>query len=216
MSLNEKVKLAFRLILIIGVSVGLYIKTGLYDGNFKVYTLIYFTNLSNIFVLIVFLIMVLCTAASRNNKFLRIKGSVMMSIILTGIVYNFVLLPSGFEMAGGSDTDKIGSLLLHLFSPLMTVLDWIINDKKGVFNKKDPIMWAYIPLLYFVFTVIQANLGGFIPNQISKYPYEFIAVDLLGWSKVMSNIAIISIVFILMGYGIFVIDRLIAKLRSEK
>lgn len=202
----------FRIILALLCATGLFIKTGMYQWDFRPYTLIYFTNLSNIYVLSMMVYTIFCKKGQDQKPvFLRLKGSMMLAIFLTGIVYHFILLPSGFSSGNLSLAQRIGSVLLHYVTPILVFADWIFCDNKGVYEKYDPILWLLVPAYYFLFTVIQAQLGGFLPNSNSRYPYHFIAVDLFGWGFVFVNILSMGIFFLVLGYTLLWADKFIYK-----
>lgn len=210
MAINRKK--VFRIILALLCATGLFIKTGIYQWDFCPYTLIYFTNLSNIYVLGVMAYTIFCKKGQEQKPmFLRLKGSMMLAIFMTGLVYHFILLPSGFSSGNLSLAQKIGNVLLHYVTPVLVFADWLFWDKKGVYEKYDPILWLLIPAYYFLFTVIRAQLGGPLPNSASGYPYHFIAADLFGWGFVFVNILSIGIFFLVMGYILLGTDKLIDK-----
>lgn len=203
----EIYKKAYRLVIILVCMIGLMIKTGLYQGVFKEYTLIYYTNLSNALVMVTFMIAVFGRGMQYKHWFIRLKGGVMQAIMMTGIIYHFILLPNYPDFWGISWVDSLGNILLHYISPILVVLDWILWDKKGVFLRKDSFFWILIPYSYFFGTVIQVAMGNIIPNQKSKYPYDFIAIDIHGWEYVIKNVLIISVFYVLASFLLIAVDK---------
>lgn len=187
---------------------GLFVKTGIVYGEFKTYSLIYFTNLSNIYCLIVCVFQLLWSALADNANFIRIKGAAMICMIITGLVFVFLLNPGGFKMGGSTGIEYLASILLHYVAPLLIFAEWLLFEKKGVFSLWEPIIWVAIPIVYWGLTVFVAKKGAFIPNQNTRYPYNFIAVDLYGWSAVIRNVVIMAVCFILLGYAVVALDRL--------
>ena len=133
-----------------------------------------------------------------------------MCIIVTGMVYHF-MLAGKFEMQG---TLWLSNTLLHYVVPIMTFLDWILFDKKGDYKKYSPLLWIILPVLYFIYINIRVEAGGILGPYGSKYPYYFMDIDVLGIEKVLIINMIMVLFFIILGYIIVFLDRLLAKLNT--
>lgn len=179
---NRILAVIFRIILLIICLIGIFIKLDLIHGQVKLYMLIYYTIQSNILVFIVFLYITIKTLDDIKTDGINgvsmpmpyFKGAVTMAIIVTGVIYHFLLMPTHFTMGGISPLDFVGNIILHYIVPIMVFLDWIIFDKKNSYRLFDPLIWLCIPFIYFIFVLIQAQFGFFIPNQNTPYPYPFI------------------------------------------
>lgn len=132
-----------------------------------------------------------------------------MSITVTFLIYHF-LLSGGYE----NRADIIRSTILHYIVPIMTIVDYILFDKKGIYKNIDPIIWLIIPLIYFLFIFIRAKLGSELSNG-SYYPYFFIDINKYGIKTVLKNALFITIAFTILGYIELFIDRLILKLSKK-
>lgn len=178
-----------RLTIIFFCLFGLCLKTGIFEGRIKLYTMIYFTIQSNLLVLITYTVSLALNIYRNNKIFNMIYGLMLTNIILTCIVYFGVLIPSGFSMYGELPYfDLTGNLILHLVIPVLVLADFLIgNNKNSILSFRLIPIGDFCLILYFLFLIIQAKLGGFIPNQSTKYPYSFIAVDMLGWKKAVEN-----------------------------
>ena len=203
----------YCLLVIICAFLGLGIKTDVFSGGLKLYTLIYFTNQSNLLVILVYSIMLLF----KNSRLIDfIYGLALINIIITCAVYFAVLMPDGFYMLGAiSKWDYIGNLLLHLAVPVLVFIDFILGiSGRKYFRYVYSVIWSFYLYIYFAFLVIQAYLGGFIPNQNTKYPYNFIAVDLIGWSMAFKNGILLAAVYILLSYSIIYINDLLNRYKA--
>lgn len=190
---------------------GLSIKTGILGDGFKGYTLIYFTNQSNILVLVIYLLQTVFKFTRKNDMFNFLYGLALMNILTTFFVYVFILAPSSFNMYGADiNFDFLGSMILHFIVPLTVLVDFI-SDKNYSFKFSYVIFWLLFLLLYFIFLVIQAKIGGFIPNQNTKYPYNFVAVDLYGWKRVIINCGFIAIFYSIISAAIVAVSRIKKK-----
>lgn len=203
----------YCLLVIICAFLGLGIKTGVFSGGLKLYTLIYFTNQSNLLVILVYVIMLLF----KNSRLIDfIYGLALINIIITCAVYFAVLMPDGFYMLGAiSKWDYIGNLLLHLAVPVLVFIDFILGiSGRKYFRYVYCVIWSFYLYIYFAFLVIQAYLGGFIPNQNTKYPYNFIAIDLIGWNMAFKNGILLAAVYILLSYSIIYINDLLNRYKA--
>ena len=55
-----------------------------------------------------------------------------------------------------------------------------------------------------------SGFGG----TVSRYPYPFMDFDLLGTGKGILIIIVLSVIYIAMGYLLYVLDRLLGKKRK--
>lgn len=213
--------LLFKFVIVFVTFYGVLLNSG-YPKTFSPQMFLYYTILSNVLCLVYFFILLCKNIFERitNRRIneskvnMRIKGAVLMAIIVTMIIYWFVLLPAGFIMGEGST--MVANLIVHLIVPSMVILDWLLFDSKGKITKVDPVYWLIIPLSYYAFTV----LGHFFNVTYvdgRHYPYFFIDSDILGWSTVGINVVLLVFVFLFIGYIIYFIDKKLGgNLASDK
>ncbi|WP_297277470.1 Pr6Pr family membrane protein [uncultured Brachyspira sp.] len=201
------------LIIIIGtfaVFLGLF-----YNNNnfqFDIETLYYFTYQSNILVIIYFLIDIINIIKNKKTFYPRFKGAVTMSITVTFLVYHFLLSPTSGDLNG---LDYVRNLMVHYIAPIMTILDYIIFDIKGIYKIIDPLLWLLIPIIYFAFILIKAKIGKPFSDG-SYYPYFFVDIDKYGLKIVIRNVFFITLFFTVLGYIEYFIDKLLIKLGKNK
>ncbi len=159
----------------------------------------YFTILSNIFVAL-YSTYVLLKPNSRLGKYFsrpNVVAAITVYITVVGITYNTILRhlwnPHGLEM--------VGDELTHLIVPLLFLLYWLIFAPKDKLKWKDSFPWLIYPFVYFSWTLIFGALSGF-------YPYYFINVNELGYSKVLLNSGMLVIGFFLLSLLFIGIDKL--------
>lgn len=216
---NRKAALIFRVLLVIGCFTGLYLNSGLTQGVFSFKAFVYYTIMSNLVCMIYFLVLTVQTAFDLKNKGCygitalapRLKGAFTMMITATFLIYHFILAPRAFTMDTGYAFWSASNLLVHYFTPFMVILDWLLFGPRGSFRILDPLRWLVIPFIYLVFVVIRAQVGEPITLLGSRYPYFFIDFDALGIGGVLPWIGIIAIFFVVLGYLIFVVDRITYK-----
>ncbi|WP_242855844.1 Pr6Pr family membrane protein [Ruminiclostridium josui] len=131
-----------------------------------------------------------------------------MTISMTFIIYHFVLVPLYTSHDVNYSVLNWQNILVHYFVPIMTVLDWLLFDKKQNFRWFDPMLWISIPISYFIFLIVRARIGGMIAIVQSKYPYFFVDVDILGWINVLKYAGVFILGFLVLGYAIYLVDKI--------
>ncbi|MGU8655084.1 Pr6Pr family membrane protein [Clostridium perfringens] len=213
---NKLISVLYKLIIIIICSYGIFIEIGIFDGkvNFKIFN--YFTIWSNILVLLYLICSIVWIIkynnTKKNNTFLpSLKGAITLNIVITFLVYNFILTKSNFDMKIANSYNMfIANKIVHYIVPVMMILDYLLFDNKGEYKKIYPVYWISIPYIYLFYVFIMIKLGNDVGIN-SKYPYPFLNIELLGNSKVFISIIYFNIAFILLGYLIFILDKLFSK-----
>ena len=209
---HRNTALAYRCLILFACSVGLTLNLFIRSGQFDAESLIYYTNLSNLICWMYYILFVVQSIRYRNKNTItllpRLKGGLTLMIAITILVYHFVLAGGEFPLYTGVQFQRwLANTLLHYVTPAMIILDWILFDPKRVFHKIDPLLWVSLPLLYVLFTLVRAEIGGVIRGRDSRFPYFFLDIDVIGWSGLMKYVGIITIAFIAIGYVIVLLDR---------
>jgi hypothetical protein len=157
----------------------------------------FFTITTNVLVAIVFSCIVLDRGMLRADW---IVAGTTLSILLVGVV-NALLLWGLLELSGGS---ALVDRLLHVVTPACAPLFWIFFARKGGLAWRDPLLWAIYPLAYLVYAIARGVTTG-------KYAYPFLNVLTLGWSRTALNAFYIAVAFMVCGYAMVWIDRLIGS-----
>ena len=103
---------------------------------------------------------------------------------------------------------KVASIVFHVILPIMYVADWFLFYERGKVKAYMPLLSICVPIVYVVFIYIRAWILDFNPNAPYIYPYFFLNIDVLGVGGVVKWIIILSIVFIIVGYIIFGLDKI--------
>lgn len=207
---NKKLSIIYKVVLCVIAIISVILNIGFFTGKPIYRGLTMFTNLSNILCAIYFIIDIIYLIKNYNNKettFLpSLKGIAMMSITVTFLVAQFVLkMKISF-----SSSYEISFIGLHYIVPIMTILDWVLFDKKGQIKMYSPLLWCLAPYLYFVSAIMSAQYGsGF--GIDSKYPYPFMDIEKLGINRVYLTLMILTLIFILIGYIYYIIDKKLSK-----
>jgi hypothetical protein len=210
---NRIVALIYRCLIIAACSVGLVLNVFTRQGRFHPESLIYYTNLSNLICLLYFVLLVARMVISLKDGakgavtlFPRMKGAFTLMIAVTMLVYHFLLAGGMPQWYDGTNFQRwLANTLLHYTAPAMVILDWILFDPKRVFHRFDPLLWLLIPLLYAIFTLIRAEVGGEMANG-SRFPYFFLDVDAIGWGGMLGYVGVFAVVFAALGYIMLLLD----------
>ena len=195
-------------------------------GIFDDYTMfrwdfyVHFTNLSNFFCIGIMAAQLVQTAKKRGDSYITtaplLKFIGVLAILLTFVVFNTLL-------AGAPDRDpqlnwRIGSLLCHVFLPILFVGDWFLFRERGKVKWYYPIAAAGFPLAYMTFILIQAVILKFdtsilIPGSNTPliYPYFFVNLETQGVAGVAKWAALMFMAFMIVGFVFYGIDRILQR-----
>jgi hypothetical protein len=209
---NRLVSLIYKIVVAASSLIGTLVLMG-YSGSFNWGLFKFYTIQSNVLCSVFFAaaaahaVGVIKKSGTRGAATLapHFKGAVMIAITVTLLVYQLLLASTPFSMDGGG-VGGVGGLMVHLYTPLLVILDWVLFDEKGRFNVYDPPRWAVIPLCYVVFAMIAAPLG-LTYIQGSRYPYFFLDVDTIGAGGVALYVAGITVVFEILCYLVVGLDK---------
>lgn len=222
---NKYIVLFYRLLFLTVCGYGLYVHSGLPEGALNPKMLLYYTILSNL----VCFIYILCCFIKNIRQFKswdsdddiyvifpRTKGAITMCITITFLVYHFVLAPTIYTMYPTYNVFGLNDLIVHYFVPGMMILDWILFDKKNIFRKTEPILWLALPYAYLIFALVRGYFGGPIQSNGSKYPYFFLDIDVLGIGGVSLYVGGLTLLALILGYIILLIDKGLNKIKFTK
>ena len=170
--------------------------------------LLYYTVLSNLLVMIFtgYLLWKMRREGDhwQSSSLLRLKGGITKSIMITCVIYHFMLAPLT------KDFYRLENFLCHYIVPLWFLVDTIIFDKSRQYKWFDPIVWTVLPLLYMGFAI----LNGFVlkmdvPNaKDSPFPYFFLNANKYGWGFVFRWAAIIFVAYMVSGYLFYLVKNI--------
>lgn len=194
--MKEKISLIYKILIVVVSGIGLYL-------NFKLYSfktaILYFTNLSNIFVFVFYLvglILYFTKKLKKNDTYYIIKGMITMAITITMFVYQIILSGSMNAFVG----HEVENAFVHLIVPFLVIFDYIIFGKKGNLKKNYPFIWSFILVVYQLFVIIYSLWGGKFMGSSVPYPYMDISKN--GIWTVILNCVLVYVFFV--GYGTIV------------
>lgn len=179
----------------------------------------YYTNLSNIIVLIYQLCVLGSFLAPNSGFYFAVRSPVLQytianTITMTFLVYHFILFPAikkkkeamtDAEKSGGVITPN--NLCVHYIVPLASLLFWLLFGSKEL-----PFWcvfaWLAVPAGYSLYILLRAALGINIYEKDTPYPYFFIDRNLIGTKRFIQNIALSLAAFFVLGLITYGISRL--------
>ncbi|MBN8642715.1 MAG: Pr6Pr family membrane protein [Flavobacteriales bacterium] len=157
--------------------------TSVIEAVFRFFT--FFTILTNILVAIVFTALWL-KPKNKFSFFTRFNtiSATAVYIFVVGFVYNTVLRfiwePQGLQ--------RIVDEMLHLIIPIVFITYWMYNIKSNSIQWKSIFNWLMYPMIYLVVILIRGHFADY-------YPYPFVNVLELGYSKVILNSLLLTLFF---------------------
>ena len=160
-------------------------------------TIFYFTVQSNILVIIVLLILNIYDILKLQNKInsmpnfiYRLKYISVVGISLTFLIFGLILTPIiVFKTDYPFYVLSISSLSMHLIIPIISILDWFVND-----YLKNPRLPSFLipltfPLYYLGFamtcSVVGVKYKDFFNMDVDNHvPYFFLDYKKYGWFKI--------------------------------
>ena len=191
----------FSALIVVACLVGLTLHRDVYDNLPRRDFFCYYTNLSNLLVLIYFMFAapLLFRYPAMHKIIPLIEYSVVMSIMLTNIVFHGMILPAVRPLMPDIVPDRCARLLaannlfVHYIVPWLTFSYWLFcSPEKSRLTLAGSLLWMAFPLLYIGCMFLRAKRHPCIAGTRSRYPYPFLNVDALGVRHVTSTCLKIS------------------------
>lgn len=184
----------FKLILFIIITIALYLEIFI-NGVIIQGAFYYFTIQSNILVAFCLLIFI---PMNKNNRFkCLIRGSALLAIMLTGIIYNFVLYRIYLDW--GTVGYTFSRTVTHVVAPIGFIIDWLLFDKHNVMRWKDIFIWLTYPVAYCLLS-LYANF---------RYDYSiyFFLNMSNGYGNALKWLGILMGLLLIISFSLVALDR---------
>lgn len=196
---------------------GLFLGGCMKEPNHRKNLLSYYTNLSNIVVLI-FQALVLVSLFLPESEFYAAMQNgilhfcIMNVILVTFLVYHYILYPAiiikqealtDAEKEAGRRTPN--NICVHYIVPLCSVLYWLLFADKDI-PFLSTVIWLLIPTVYFIYILIRAVLKINIYGKNTPYPYFFIDKNLIGTKNFIKSVIGCFGVFYAVGFVTFLVS----------
>ena len=202
---------------------GLTMHKDFYAGIHRRDFFCFYTNLSNLLVLIYFALISPRLHASRRLHALVPHADffVMMSIMLTFCVFHLMLYPAirkAVRHAAPTREFRIAftdNLIIHYLVPWLVFAYWLLcSPQKALLSLADAFIWTIFPLSYLLCIFLRAKSGRRIEETDSPYPYPFLDKEVLGVRFVARTCLSLYGVCVLAGAAVVFLVRLLFALRD--
>lgn len=166
---------------------------------------VYFTNLSDIMISVVFVVSAVRLIDGRidpSSTDVAIRGGVVVYIAFVGLVFNTLL----------TDAD-LGDLLpwvngiLHFLLPVLGIVDWILWPPRRRLPLSVVGWWMIWPAAYAIFSVVRGAIDGF-------YPYPFFDPEASGGYGGVALLRLLMVVFFMvLAFGVRAIGNWLSTRR---
>jgi len=193
----HKIYLVLSAFVVLHGTISIMNRGGSFDvGAFRAYTV-----LSNFLVVIGFFTMVaLYNSQSKLRSYISV--SVLVSITVTGLVYNLILVPVMPEAE--IVFTYYSNFVTHLFSMILALFNYFFFEKKGTLTFKHILAGM---VFAFVYWLVFVSIG----ERINYFPYFFMNPTEIGWLMTFVWFAIILVVIALLGFLLVLFDKRQAK-----
>lgn len=199
-SLLTLLRLLLGLIVLIAIisQLEIHIHNGFSIINF----LSYFTNLSNLFAVAVFLYVASrdCFRRDRSELSDHLRYISVVNMAVVGVV--FAVLLRGVDL--GSLLPWI-NVVLHYVMPCAVVIDWLLQPPRVKLGVKQIFVCQGFPALYLVYVLCRGHNVGW-------YPYPFLnPADVGGYGGVAMYVAGIAVAFFFAGWLLLTVGNALSK-----
>lgn len=215
--MKKAIRIGFRIFIVAAGLTGVVLQIS--GSPRAVMVLSYYTIQSNLICIALFVALVLAELfgkrPSEGKGYRIIKGAATVCILLTFVVFHFMLRPTLIDVLGMTYLNSPDNLLPHYVVPLAVLGDYLLFDQKGQFRKFYPLVWPAIPLAYLGYTAIYRLLGGvyyFGESEPLKFPYFFLDYETYGLEQVTVWVLLIAAGYVAFGYLLAGLDYLLGRL----
>lgn len=133
--------------------------------------------------------------SARADDRVGVRGAVVLYVVVAGIIWNLLLTDysMGYTPA---------NILLHIVMPVLVCVDWLVIGR-GTYSVRwwQPLVWLTYPAAYVVLALLLLNRAG------RRAPYYFLDPDSVGTVVVATNIGLLALFVLVLGYGISAVGQ---------
>ncbi len=184
------------------------------DAAYPIEALSYFTTIINIFTALFYALFIIELVLRKTPRpWLRfLKQSLMVYLVMTMLVYSFILIPYIIEEQINYQIFSSKDLLIHYVVPISVLVDYVWFEEKGKIKSFYAFANVWNIIFYVMYLSLYISLGGRFHsgNNLSIYPYFFLNIEQIGLIPVVLICLSILIVVVFVGWVIYMIDQLIS------
>lgn len=197
--------------------IGLTVHKDFYAGRRRRDFCCYYTNVSNLLVFAYFALLAprLYGSARLRPLIPHAEFSVMMSIMLTFMVFHHLLSPAIYREMRTAPRDRefaivcVDNFIIHYLVPWLVFAYWLLcSPGKSALRAADAFYWTLVPLLYIAYIFLRAPLRGEIEEAGCAYPYPFLNVESRGVRRVVFSCAAMYCACFLAGLAVVALTQL--------
>ncbi len=217
------VALAYRLVAVVLIATGILRVSNLLTPAPTPKAFLFYTVQSNILCLAWMLLAVVVTIVDLSRRGVRGSstpsarwaGAVMMAITVTMLIYLVVLVPVAFAQPGSYAPFTLTDNLVHIITPCLVIVDWLLFTPKGRMRWYDPLLWALIPYAYLAWAFTAGAMGVEFATG-KTYPYPFMDVQTLGVGGVVVQILVLTVALEAVGFVFVAVDKLLGRVGARR
>ncbi len=215
---NPTSAVIFRFICLFACAYGLALNIIPFSTSKFLHMMTYFTILTNIlcfyvilYCLFVSLRSMFTNSPARYNKnVLFIKGLATMAILVSCLVYHFILKNSdiSYTTRGIMEVSK-NDFFVHYIVPFITAADFILFQPKGTYKWTAPLKWMFFPIIYMAVIML-------VNHYTKNYPYFFMDITTYGIKTFCMALTALALICLIIGYEIVIIDKVLGHYNKSK
>lgn len=161
----------------------------------------FFTILTNLFLVLIYLSDVTTTAGWLGWFREQTTRTMMAGLMVLVMVFYHVMLSGLWAPEGWY---KAADVLLHYVTPIFYVLWWWIFSDHGQVRMRNIPMMLVPSLAYVIYTLVRGAIIG-------TYPYPIFEAGRLGYPQVLINTAVVALALVVL-FAVFIrADRYLAR-----
>ncbi len=158
----------------------------------------YFTIVTNLLVAVTTTAIIAAPASRLGRWSARadVRTATTLYILLVGVIYFVVLRP----LWSPTGLQALADALLHYATPLLMLADWLLRVPRASLRYGNAPAWLAYPIAFGLYTFLLAQVTN-------RYPYPFVDVTVLGWPRVVVNLALLLAICLAAGLALVAINR---------
>lgn len=208
---------ALSALIVILSLVGLTMHKDVYAHRPRQGFFVFYTNISTLLVLLYFSLLapLLYAKSALRTLIPHIEFGVTMSIMLTHVVFHFLIFPCVRRQYACASPSRERSIvyadnwIIHYIVPWLVFIYWIAcSPQKSRLLFLDAMLWTVVPAVYLLIVLLTAPLRPALEETGSPYPYPFLDVQQRGLPRVLFTSAGLFLLCMLAGAILIFLTRL--------
>ena len=183
----------FSALIVVSCAIGLTMHRDFYAGKARKDFFCFYTNVSNLLVLVYFSLAAprLYARITLHPLIPHAEFALMLSIMLTFSVFHLLLFPAIRKSVAKMPHTRnywivcADNFLIHYLVPWLVFAYWLLcSPGKNSLRLFDALAWTWLPVTYVLCILLRARSGRIIEETQSPYPYPFLDIRVFGGARV--------------------------------